>query len=134
MSPMPNTVHSESTSVSVYEALARLHCAQPQSQVVIQLLERLLMEVEALREALSDPSVPDTVRAAYKQAYARTAIMSHHSAGPHGGLEKLLRRYCPRAETGERFWAERQMMARLGATADEQTALCEGIEEVESYT
>jgi hypothetical protein len=99
----------------------------PAQAAVVTLLYRLTMEVEALREALSSPQTPDAVRAAYRRAYERKAVESHNSAGPTGGTEKILDRFFPWEAADDRFAPELVMMARLGATLEEQQELRENM-------
>lgn len=111
------------------------HHVQGNSQAaLVTLLLRLTVEVEALREALSSPETPETVREAYLRAYERTAELSYNGAGPSGGLEKVLCRYLPWKASKDRFAPEMAMMQRLGATPEQQQALREKMEEVEMYT
>jgi hypothetical protein len=90
----------------------------------------LLMEVEALRRSVMDLSSragpvdrgedihggdrhglagPRTV---YEKAYTDTAWLTHWSAGPTSGWEKLLAEYYSRAIAAE--WRECIMLKRLG--------------------
>lgn len=127
------------TSFQYWQGLARL-TVEPNGPVLRGLLFRLLVEVEALRAAQADPSLPEPQRARYAAAYARTAVLVHDDSGPAGGLEKLLSLYFPREQRdrrlgdGECFFAERMMMARLGANADEIEALSRKLAEVEMNT
>lgn len=68
--------------------------------------------MEALREALSSPDTPESVRQSYREAYARIAVLSHNAAGPSGGLQKILARYFPRDRAGHEaeYTTERMMM------------------------
>lgn len=104
------------------------------SEPLIHLVLRLLVEVEALREALSGPDTPEPVRQAYRRAYERIAVLSHNAAGPSGGTEKVLRHFLPQTAQEEPYAAERMMMERLGATEDEVRVLCAKMEEVSMYT
>ncbi len=122
------------TSYELYYALAKQYSQGPFNAALVTLLFRLTMEVEALREALSSPETPEAVRQAYRQAYARTAVLSHNSAGPTGGAEKILRKIFPKEASDDRFASELAMMKRLGATQEEQQALRDKMEEVEMYT
>lgn len=101
---------------------------------VVELLLRLATEVEALRQALADPRVPEGVRASYRDAHARTVTLAHNSAGPSGGAEKLLRAYFNRDPGADRLAPELDMAARLGAGPEELAALRTRLEEVEMYT
>ena len=102
---------------------------------LIHVLFRLTVEVEALREALSSPDTPESVRQSYRQAYARIAVLSHNAAGI-GGTEKVLHTYFPRAhDTPDAPYAtERMMMRRLGATEEDIEKLCRKMDEVSMYT
>lgn len=124
------------TSWSLYSALMEKLMKDDSSAAIIHVLSRLLTEVEALREALSSPDTPESVRQSYREAYARIAVLSHNAAGPSGGLQKILARYFPRDRAGHEaeYAAERMMMKRLGATEEETEKLCEKMDEVSMYT
>ena len=122
------------TSFDLYVALAEQYMQGTHPAALVMLLFRLSMEVEALREALSSPQTPEAVREAYRQAYARIAVLSHNSAGPSGGPEKILRRFFPSTASEPRFAAEQAMMNRLGMTPQAQQAVCDKMAEVEMYT
>ena len=125
---------SPKTSFELYYEMAKQYSQSPFNAALVTLLFRLTTEVEALREALSSPETPESVREAYRQAYARTAVLSHNSAGPSGGTEKVLRKFFPRENSDDRFTSELAMMKRLGATPEELQALRDKMEEVEMYT
>jgi hypothetical protein len=130
---MPTPTDNDN-SLAMFNALIKV-MMQGEAQVsLVNLLLRLLIEVEALREALSHPDTPEPVRHAYRQAYERIAELSHNAAGPSGGVEKVLRRYFPGDKAAPRFAAERMMMERLGASTEEVEALCDRLEVVETYT
>jgi hypothetical protein len=101
---------------------------------LVMVITRLMIEVEALREALSSPETPEAVRQAYRQAYERIAVLSHNAAGPTGGMEKVLRRFFPHSADSERFASEMAMLERLGATSEDQQTIREELETVETYT
>jgi hypothetical protein len=122
------------TSYEIYSALAQHYSLGPTHPGLVTLLFRLTMEVEALREALSSPETPESVRQAYREAYKRTAVLSHNAAGPTGGTEKVLRTFFPWEAREDRFNAELEMMKRLGASPEELEALRDKMEEVEMYT
>jgi ferric-dicitrate binding protein FerR (iron transport regulator) len=113
-------------------ALQDFHSQSPANAAVLTLLAQLLSEVEALREALASPQTPESVRTAYRQAYARTAVSSHNAAGIAGPIYKLIKPFFPGGD--DRFAPEMAMMQRLGATPKEQQALREEMETVEQYT
>jgi len=122
------------SSWAIYQALLK-QFMQGGSQVhLITVLMRLLTEVEALREALSSPETPEAVRAAYRKAYERTASLSHNSAGPSGGMEKVLARFFPEGTPTGRFPSEMAMMDRLGASEEDKQALYEHLETVETFS
>ncbi len=122
------------TSFEMYWALAQQSMKDPASSALIHLLFRLMAEVEAMRETLSSPEVPEAVRESYRKAYARIAVLSHNAAGLSGGAEKVMRRFVPREESAGRFSPELEMLARLGASEEERRALHDKMEEVEMYT
>jgi hypothetical protein len=115
-------LHSRENTASRIEVLSRL---------VID----LLVEVEALRDALlrltlggasgsvhkgydapcHDKSLTEG-KGAYPAAYVDAAYVLHNAAGPSGGEEKLLARYYP--ESGDKL-REALMLQRLGFTDDE---------------
>jgi hypothetical protein len=125
--------HEEGTAGAVLLGLAQVMAQGEAHASLVNLLFRLLIEVEALREALSHPGTPEPVRQAYHEAYARIAELSHNSAGT-AGVEKVLRRFYPRDGAAPRFATERMMMARLGASTEEIEALCDRLDTVEQYT
>lgn len=130
MSP-PN---APNTSWTLYLGMAEFFRKGDSEACLMVLLSHLLTEVEALREALSSPETPEAVRRNYLEAYERIAVLSHNSAGPSGGLEKIIRRFVPDQTRTDRFAPELKMMERLGATEQEQQALREAMEKVEMYT
>lgn len=122
------------TSWELFRALAE-HFSKGTSEASLTFLVlRLMMEVEALREALSSPETPESVRQSYRQAYERIAVLSHNSAGPSGGAEKIIRRFVPDKTRTDRFAPELTMLGRLGATEQEQQTLREAMELAEMYT
>jgi hypothetical protein len=88
---------------------------------LVTMVFRLMIEVEALREALSTPETPESVRQSYREAYERIALESHNAAGPDPGVVKVLSRFFPHRTDSERFASEMAMLDRLGAShADKQ--------------
>jgi hypothetical protein len=122
------------TSVDVRMGLHELASESTAGYAVVTLLLRMAVELEALREALASPEVPEAVRDSYREAYARIAVLSHNSAGPYGSTEKILARFIPRDPSAEPFTPELEMMARLGSSVEEREALRAKMEEVEFYT
>lgn len=127
----PNDIE---TSREMLHALLKVMTQGEAHASLINLVIRLLIEVEALRHALSHPDMPESVRQAYRQAYEQIAELSHNAAGSSGGLEKVLSHFVPKKASAGRFAAERMMMVRLGASKQDIDALCERLEEVESFT
>jgi len=118
----------------IYQALFEYFGKGSSEATLVMIISRLMIEVEALREALASPETPEAVRQAYRQAYERTAVLSHNAAGPTGGMEKVLRRFFPHKTDSERFSSEMAMLERLGASSAEQQAIREELETVETYT
>jgi len=88
----------------------------------------LLVEVEALRQA-------QAAQTAYRDAYRAAALLTHNSAGPSSGWQKLLERYYPlEASSDGRTWREVLMMRRLGFTPAELEAYREEAAQVETDT
>lgn len=88
----------------------------------------LLAEVEALRQA-------QATRSDYRDAYRATCLLTHNSAGPSSGWEKLIDCYYPRHRSSDgRVWRESVMMRRLGLAPDEIEAYKREAEEAEMYT
>src|ERR1043165_3672012 len=104
-------------------------------QLLANLVLDLLIEVEALRKAhLLDAKAKAVAgkQTTYGQAYRSTALLSHDSAGPTGGWEKLLALWLGdenRAANGIRL-RELAMLNRLGYSDKEVE---EYVEEAESY-
>jgi hypothetical protein len=94
--------------------------ADPRTEVLVTLLRDVLMEVEALREAmLQSDAGSGGKRSAYARVYRETALLTHNSAGPSSGLDKLLARFYPPESKEGRIWREALMLRRLGLCADE---------------
>jgi hypothetical protein len=55
-------------------------------------------------------------------------VLAHNAAGPSTGTQKILERFYPGEISHDRVAPELAMLARLGATADEQKAVREQIE------
>jgi len=123
-----------SSSRAVSQALTQQFMQGGSQMYLVMVLMRLLVEVEALREALASPETPEAVRAAYRKAYERTASMSHNSAGLTGGMEKVLSCFFPSGTRTGRFPSEMEMMERLGASQEDLQALLEHLELVESFS
>ena len=129
-----STTDTPNTAREIYQTLFD-YCGKGSSEAtLVMMLLRLMFEVEAMREALSRPDTPESVRQSYRQAYERTAVLSHNAAGFTGGMEKVLRRFVPQGTDSERFVPEMAMLERLGATPLEMQTLRDELETVETYT
>ncbi len=104
------------------------------ASAVVTVLVRLLVEVEALREALSHPDTPQAVRQCYREAYARVAVLSHNAAGLSGGMEKVLERFVPESVPGQSYASEMGMLERLGATAEQRREVGAEMELAQQFT
>lgn len=91
------------------------------------LVIELLREVEALREAQINESQAKGIppkNSYYGKAYKETALLTHNSAGPSGGIDKLLALWdgyseqVPQSRYGS-FLREILMLERLGFTEEE---------------
>jgi hypothetical protein len=104
----PDIVSSLFTSSDVHARLGTL----------VTLVLDLLMEVEALREALlrleagtratdrrdgcelaCRGPIQSCGESSYGRAYLYTAYLTHNNGGPSGGLDKLLAKFYPRPQT-----------------------------------
>jgi hypothetical protein len=126
-------------------ALAQMYGKGGAEAAVVTLLCRLVCEVEALPEALAGPETPDAVRHSYRQAYERTALLSHNSAGSPGGIKNVLDSFFPGSghalafaepggEQDEPYAAELAMLGRLGATEDEKRRFRDELETASKLT
>lgn len=107
------------------------------SQALIELVLDLAVEVEALRAAVIDGG-DSRVLAAYRSAYAATAMLPHDASGPAGGVHKLLERFYPDEQTEEwgeaTSWREALMLRRLGASPEEIAAWQAEAREAQTFT
>ena len=98
----------------------------------------LLVEVEALREVvmrLSAGAISDPSMAPYLAGYRETAFLSHNSAGPSSGLEKVIARFYPKKRDPDgRTWREGVLLERLGMAEAEFEAYKARAKEAEYYT
>jgi len=92
-------------------------------KVLNKLVLALMMEVEALREALIEESKSKGVLpkdSAYGQAYRRTALLTHNNAGPSSGVRKILSLwFTTRASPNDMDLREALMLIRLGFSPSE---------------
>lgn len=112
-------------------------------QMLTELVFELLREVEALRAAQINQAESQGIapkESDYGKAYVNTALLTHNSAGPSGGLDKLLalwfgwtNQHIPR--THRRFLArEVLILKRLGFTEQEITEYIKTAENFERRT
>lgn len=103
---------------------------------LISMVSDLLVEVEALREAVirlsasagRDPS-------SYRDAYRETALLSHDSAGPSTGVDKILALFYPDpSEADGRPLREIVMLRRLGMSQAELDAFQKEAKDLEVLT
>lgn len=88
----------------------------------------LLAEVEALRQA-------HAAECSYRDAYRAACLLTHNSAGPTGGWQKLIGRYYPNRPSADgRIWRESAMMSRLGFTPEQIEEFQREASEAETYT
>lgn len=98
----------------------------PRTDILVTTALQLMMEVEALRQALINLEGKSVGGAsAYGRAYRDTAYLTHNNAGPSSGLEKLVARFesseaeLPPGESQPRVWEETPMLRRLGFSEEE---------------
>jgi len=84
--------------------------------MLMDMISDLLVEVEALREAVIRLSTNiGTDTAPYREAYRETALLSHNCAGPSSGMDKVLARFYPDSSgTAKEPLREVIMLRRLG--------------------
>lgn len=99
------------------------HDPGQRAMAMSSLIMELLVEVQALREAVAE--VP-AAKAAYRAAYERVCVLSHNSAGVTPGEVKVLQQFL---NGREGTW-----LGRLGASADEVAAFEKECRKVETYT
>ena len=107
------------------------HAALGEShRALAMMVERLFVEVEALRAALADATAPEAVRRRYRKAYKQTAISAHCSAGAMGGtiLSEFFR------PTTAQYEEDVTMLERLGMSPDEVKATRAEVQKVSRYT
>lgn len=100
----------------------------------------LLMEVEALREALLTEAAKgeNLKNSAYGKAYLSTALLTHDSSGPSGGLQKLLWRWlyseAKYEYSPDLYMREILMLKRLGFSEAEIEMYKREVDEHETRT
>jgi hypothetical protein len=103
---------------------------------LISMVSDLLVEVEALREAvirLSASAGRDA--SSYRDAYLETALLSHNSAGPSTGVDKILALFYPdQSEADGRPLREVVMLRRLGMSQAELDAFQKEAKDLEVLT
>ena len=140
----PDIVSSLFTSSDVHARLGTL----------VTLVLDLLLEVEALREALmrleartraadrrdgceSARRAPIQLcgKSAYGRAYLDTAYLTHNNGDASGGLDKLLAKfYPPASDEAGRTWRESLLLDRLGFSDPEVAEYVKAAEEAEMFT
>ena len=110
--------------------------ANSRIEILATMVFDLLTEVEALRKVVLEARQP-----AYGRAYEETVYLTHNSAGPSSGLEKLLALFYPReSEDGDdgraeqRTWRECLLLRRLGLSEEEILAYKERAQKAEFFT
>jgi hypothetical protein len=105
-------------------------------QILVEMIQDLMMEVESLRAALAELTQKlDLEEDPYARAYLETARLSHNSAGPLSGQDKLLELFYPwNKEDDGRNWREAIMMRRLGLSEEEIGDFKREAAQAEMYT
>jgi hypothetical protein len=104
----------------------------------------LFVEVEALRTAVSgkssrivpgiDPSLA-AGKSPYQTAYLNTVYLTHNSAGPSSGVEKLLARFYPSSrEMAAGSLRESSVLRDLGFSEDEVARYINAARKAETFT
>ncbi|MBW4642907.1 MAG: hypothetical protein KME23_07915 [Goleter apudmare HA4340-LM2] len=111
-------------------------------RLLTHLVIELLREVEALRKAQINESQASGILpkdSHYGNAYQQTAYLTHNSAGPTGGIDKLLALWfgypeqVPQSRYGS-FLTEILMLRRLGLTEEEIKQYIQKAENLEQLT
>lgn len=98
-------------------------------RAIAMLVNRLFIEVEALRAALADPAVPESVRRSYRKAYEHTAIDAHCSVGI--GHTILSHFFC---SSTTHYYEDLMMLERLDASPEEIEDTRAEVQKVSRYT
>jgi hypothetical protein len=113
----------------------------PRTDILVATTLQLMMEVEALRQALINLEAQGVGSAsAYGRAYRDTAYLTHNSAGPSSGLDKLLARFesddveQPPSGREPRVWEETPMLRRLRFSEEEISAYKVEALDAETFT
>ena len=121
------------TSSEVRRTLLDGHSAEQRElakrvDTLIVVVLDLMTEVEALRDA-------QVTGSRYHDSYRSACILTHNSAGPSTGLDKLLDCFYPEDRFSDgRVWRESVLMRRLGYTPAEIDAFRRDATEAEMYT
>jgi hypothetical protein len=98
----------------------------------------LLMEVEALREAMIEESKARGIApkdSSYGRAYLNTGLLTHNAVGPSSGTDKLRRRFfLIRTPADDIDLREALMLMRLGFSPNEIGAYADEAERLEMLT
>jgi hypothetical protein len=113
----------------------------PRTDTLVTAVLQLMMEVEALREALINLEGGRKGNGSvYGRAYRETAYLTHNSAGPTSGLAKLIAQFQPSdveqhpGDPEPRAWTETQMLRRLGFSEEDIGAYRKEALEAEMFT
>lgn len=119
---MERSLHGHDSSQLLW--LMQEHARQGEShRAIAMLVNRLFVEVEALRAALADPAVPESVRLSYRKAYQATATDAHCSVGiGHTILSHFF------TVSTDRYEEDVMMLERLGMSDEEVAATMEECE------
>ena len=107
-------------------------------RVLTECVFALAMEVEALREAMIEESKAKGIvpkDSPYGRAYYETALLTHNSAGPSSGTDKLFKRWFSGRNTPNHLDPrEALMLMRLGFSPHEISAYSTEAENREMWT
>jgi len=120
------------TGHSPYQLLKLLsdHAALGEShRALAMMVDRLFVEVEALRAALADPDVPESVRRSYRKAYEKTTIDAHCSVGLGN---TILREFF--SPTDDLYGEDVMMLERLGMSPTKVKEVQANVQKVSRYT
>jgi hypothetical protein len=84
--------------------------------VLAEVLIDLMVEIEALRGAITDLGGDSALRDSYRRSYRRAALLSHNGAGPMPGSDKVIAQFYP---LGGGAWRELLVLERLDYTETE---------------
>lgn len=111
----------------------------PNLASLAEIVMALMMEVEALREAMIEEARAKGIApkdSIYGKAYYHTGLLTHSAAGPSDGWSKLTRLFFSTDRTTPNGIALREalMLLRLGYSAEEIEQYASEAEEMEMQT